>query len=279
MGRVAAGAVAAVALGAAGLFGAGGASAGQAVDTCGLPVFQVEALAVQEQPDCSISIDKTLLTEGTIEVGDEVTFRITVENTGNVGLYGVGVVDEYPAEILDYGSSDKTPVDEDPGLIVWEDEDGETFPYLDPEDSVSFTVTFIATDGGVGQNCVFAYAMASLSQYEEDDVLIDNGEESVCARFSIDEPTPTPAPSGGSTRRKTPTATAVPAEPTPVSTVAGATAVPPQPTPRVGITLPDTGTGSGTGGGGEAAGVLAVTFALVAMTVGAAWTMRRRAAR
>jgi hypothetical protein len=108
MSKVAAGALAAVALGAAGLFGAGGASAGEPVDSCGLPVYQVEALAVQEQRDCSISIDKTLLTEGTIEVGDEVTFEITVKHR-NVGLTaqrGRRISDR----IVDYDDSSVTPI-------------------------------------------------------------------------------------------------------------------------------------------------------------------------
>lgn len=273
--RVATGALATVALGAVGLFGSGGASAQEQLDSCGQVLdAQVEALAVQEQV-CSISVEKTLLTEGTIYVGQDITYLITVTNTGNVPLVDVDLDDVFPAALA-YESADieESLWIEDPGFVGWLGlEDG----VLAAGESIDLHVTFtaIASTGADDENCVNAVASPAFPNVSEEQEAFNVYSEDVC----VDVDVATPTTSGGSTRRKTPTATAVPAQPTPVSTVAGATAVPPQPTPRVGITLPDTGTGSGTGGSGETAGVLAVTFTLVVMTVGAAWTMHRRTAR
>ncbi len=210
-------------------------------------------LAVQEEPNepCLITLTKELMSDSTAEVGDTVTFRITVTNDGWVPLDGMVVVDTFDSSKLEFTSADPAPTGVDDGMLYWElpDPDDDEDPVWEYGDSQTITVRFEASDETEGtQNCAVAGAVVAQEQPEGDisaaqEFEIDVESEEDCARLQIDErkrrdrdPTATPTE-----QPDTPEPTA-----SPVVTVLPATVVP---TPPAGVVLPDTGTGPGNDSG------------------------------
>ena len=95
-----------------------------------------------------VTVTKTLLSAEPVRPTEEVHFRITIENTGDIWIHDLPLVDEYDKEYLTYGyqSQYATPADSnnhiDDGSIEWADLTGPT-PYgfgTDLEPGHSFTV-------------------------------------------------------------------------------------------------------------------------------------------
>lgn len=209
-------------------------------------IIEVDAfrtLSVQELDVCEITVEKTLTSTNPAQTGNNVTFEIDVENTGNVNVVNLELSDSYDQAHLDFVSANPAPseVDEDAGILDWQDlapsPDGGTAGVWEPGESRTVTVTFraLAVDGA--ENCAIAVADVPSHQSEI-------ASEVDCADVRIvpgsggrEEPTNTPVTQ--------PSPTTVP--PTPVVSVAPATVVPPTPRP-VGVTAPDTGTGSDSAG-------------------------------
>ena len=253
---------------------AGSASAGLDEEGCPI-IIEVDVfrtLSVQELDVCEITVEKTLTSTNPVQVGNNVTFEVTVENTGNVNLTNVALSDSYDQAHLDFLSANPAPsdVDESVGILDWQDlapsPDGGSAGVWEPGESRTVTVTFraLAVDGA--ENC--GVAVADVPAYQS-----EIGSEFDCADVRIipgsggrSEPTNTPVTQA--------TPTTVPSSPTPVVSVAPATVVPPTPRP-VGVTAPDTGDGSGeTGNAWLIAIVVAGGLLLTgAMAIG---TARRR---
>lgn len=66
-----------------------------------------------------VSIEKRLVTTGTVYIGSEVTFRIAISNTGLSVLKDIDVIDTYDASILEFASSSITPDELTDGSLIW----------------------------------------------------------------------------------------------------------------------------------------------------------------
>ena len=94
----------------------------------------------------AVEISKTLVgTDTTIPLHHQVTYSITITNTGDTVLYVVPLEDTFPTAYLDYSSATITPssVDEGAGKIQWSDLTGASS--LNPGDTVTVEVTFNVT--------------------------------------------------------------------------------------------------------------------------------------
>jgi hypothetical protein len=225
-------------------------------DPCAGLGGDLELAAVQEQqPLCAIGVEKTLVTEGTVNVAETVTFQIVVTNTGVFPLDDVMLVDEYDPAVLDFVGASVAPSDADEavGIITWEellpDPDSGVSGLWDAGESRTIALNFTALDATVTENCAIALAFVAFEvvvQQSQEGLSVES--DLVCAEVSIEEATPTATATrtsgGGSRRDPTSTATQPPlSTPTPVSTVAAATSVPPTPGTGVVIAAPDTGSG------------------------------------
>ncbi len=92
-----------------------------------------------------VDVSKTLAGDTTVPVGSTATYTITVSNCGDTVLTTVPVDDSFPTAYLDYSTASITPssVNESGGTIHWNDVTGSG--NLGVGDSLSFTVTFVAT--------------------------------------------------------------------------------------------------------------------------------------
>ncbi len=117
-------------------------------DENGDSVGPVEDTAFYRITHPAVSITKELVGSDThVPIGGQLTYRITVQNTGDTTLEVVPVVDTFPTAYLDYhaDTSGVTPtVDEGAGTVTWSDVTGAGS--LAPGASLSFEVTFNVTD-------------------------------------------------------------------------------------------------------------------------------------
>ncbi len=104
--------------------------------------FQIEGACPK------VDVEKTLVSpaSGLAHVGDTITFRITVENTGNTILTSVPVSDTFDTTYLTFVSASPSPDSTSSGLLSWDDITT-TLGDLNPGDSKTITVTFTAAAG------------------------------------------------------------------------------------------------------------------------------------
>jgi uncharacterized repeat protein (TIGR01451 family) len=224
-----------------------------------------------EEPDvCELTVTKTLTSGNPSTIGAAVTFKVTVENTGNVSVTHVVLTDSYDQTHLKYQSASLVPtdVDEAVGILMWDallpSPDHGDADVWEPGESRTVTVTFAALAVDGAENCVIA--IADVPRFQSDIF-----SEFVCADVRV--------VTGSSGSRSEPNTSAAspttrPSAPTPVVSVAPATAVPPTPRP-VGVTAPDTGAGPREAGETSTV-LLVVAAAALALGAGAVGIVCRR---
>lgn len=95
----------------------------------------------------AIRVEKVLLADAAVQVGDEVAYRITVSNPSDIPLTAIRLSDQYDSAFLQYLSADPAPltVDEDSGILSWEAlEVGLDDGSLDYRDSLDIELRFVA---------------------------------------------------------------------------------------------------------------------------------------
>ncbi|MCB0217180.1 MAG: hypothetical protein KDH92_11120 [Chloroflexi bacterium] len=148
--------------------------------------------------DMDMGIEKRLTSPNPAQVGESVTFAITLTNTGDMPLTDVDVIDSYDTAHLDYVSASivADSVDEAGGEIRWQDIEGfapgGTF---DPGESIVITVNFVATaetpPGGQAVNRVRAVAVGGTvsTDLAFDDVRIVTPRLEIDKQLATEDPT------------------------------------------------------------------------------------------
>ena len=102
---------------------------------------------IDEPPAPSIQVTKQRITPDPALVGEDVVFRVTVTNNGNMPLTDVDVTDTYDTTYLDFASASIAPdtVDEIAGQLLWNDIEGNApGGDFDPGESIVITTSFLA---------------------------------------------------------------------------------------------------------------------------------------
>jgi len=123
-------------------------------------------------PDVEVDKELTDPPGGVAGVLEDVTFRITIRNTGDTTLTEIRVTDGYPAECLEFVTSDPFPneVDDTPplGELIWYDVT-DHFGDLDPDDEAFFSLHFRAiAPCELEVNCVVVDAEDRLEHHVDD---------------------------------------------------------------------------------------------------------------
>ena len=123
-----------------------------AFDNAGTPLDQASDTAdieVDQVP--GVSVTKVLDDDGYVPVGQELTYIITVANTGNTFIPVVPLADTFNEEYLEFVSASIDPTTTGPGSLAWDDISGGSglAPQQgDPQRSAVVTVTFRALQPG-----------------------------------------------------------------------------------------------------------------------------------
>jgi hypothetical protein len=110
---------------------------------------QASSSALIEIVNAGVSVEITIVSpaDGVVAVGEEVTYRITVTNTGVTRLVSVPVRNQYDATVLEYKSTTlQTPDISTNGnekILIWDDIT-EVLGDIEGGETASFTVTFEA---------------------------------------------------------------------------------------------------------------------------------------
>ncbi|MFN8440445.1 MAG: SdrD B-like domain-containing protein [Caldilineaceae bacterium] len=131
-----------------------------AIDANSLPVSTSPATATVATTRPGLSVSKTLLTpiSGTAQLGDAVSFRITLTNTGSVTITNLPLSDNYSAGCLAYGSSSPAADNAASGVALWNNL-GPLTPGSSKQIDVNFTVV-----GGCAPTTNFADVSAAVDQ-------------------------------------------------------------------------------------------------------------------
>ena len=261
------------------------------VGTTGVHAGQTFCEFIEEETEgeefCGLSIEKELVSDNLLDVGDIAEFEITVTNTGTVALTTIGVADEFD-ESLGFDDADLEPTfGPDSGLVVWDpvDSDDDGPDVLFAGESLTIFVEFDAlSEDESADNCAQAFANVLLKK-SSDGLTAQGDVPDISTEFACDDVEIGQDEDGGGSGGPDPfeTPTDVPELPEPTSAPdTPPTAVPTQPGGDVGpggIAPPDTGSGPGSGAAAGSPWWLLAGLAAAAMILSGAGIVAAKRSR